>query len=72
MDRLRILPMLETMHTAEFAGIVTAFAVRYLHIIVHNKGLLALAESVERRMVAQNETHSTLFLPLVEISIVGK
>ena len=50
-DWLRILPMLETAHTAEFAGVMTAIAVRYLRIKVLNKGLLALASNAEQRMV---------------------
>lgn len=50
-DWLRLLPMLETTHTAEFAGVMTAIAAQHLHINIHNKGLLALAESAESRMV---------------------
>lgn len=50
-DWFRILPMLETTHTAEFAGVMTAIAVRYLRIEVHNKGLLDLAERAGRRMM---------------------
>lgn len=50
-DWLRLLPMLETTHTAEFAGVITAIAAQHLHINIHNKGLLALAESAESRMV---------------------
>ena len=50
-DWLRLLPMLETAHTAEFAGVMTAIAVRYLRIEVLNKGLLALASNAEQKMV---------------------
>lgn len=50
-DWLRILPMLETTHTAQFAGVMTAIAVRYLRIEVLNKGLLALASNAEQKMV---------------------
>ena len=51
MDWLRILPMLETTHTAQFAGLMTSIAIRHLHIDVHHEGLLALAEQAEPRMV---------------------
>ena len=50
-DWLRILPMLETTHTAQFAGLMTAIAIRHLHVDVHHEGLLALAESAEPQMV---------------------
>ena len=50
-DWLRLLPMLETTRTAEFAGVMTAIAVQHLHINIIDKGLLALAESAEPRMV---------------------
>lgn len=50
-DWLRVLPMLETTRTALFSGVMTAIAIQYLHIDVHNKGLLALAESAEPKMV---------------------
>lgn len=50
-DWLRLLPMLETTHTAQFAGVMTAIAVRYLRIEVLNKGLLALASNAEQKMV---------------------
>ena len=50
-DWFRILPMLEITRTAQFAGVMTAIAVRQLHIDVHNKGLMALAKSAEQRMV---------------------
>ena len=50
-DWSRVLPMLEATRTAMFAGVMTAIAIRYLHIDVHNKGLLALEESAEQRMV---------------------
>lgn len=50
-DWSRVLPLLETTRTAQFAGVMTAIAIRYLHIDVHNKGLLSLAECAEQRMV---------------------
>ena len=50
-DWLRILPMLETTHTAQFAGLMTAIAIRHLHVDVHHEGLLALAEQAEPQMV---------------------
>lgn len=50
-DWLRLLPMLETTHTAEFAGVMTAIAAQHLHINIQNKGLSALAESAEQGMV---------------------
>lgn len=50
-DWSKVLPMLEVTHTAEFAGVMTAIAVRYLRIEVHNKGLLDLAERAEQKMV---------------------
>lgn len=50
-DWSKVLPMLEVTHTAQFAGVMTAIAVRYLRIEVHNKGLLDLAELAEQRMV---------------------
>lgn len=50
-DWSRVLPLLETTRTAQFAGLMTAIAIRHFHIDVHNKGLLALAESAEQRMV---------------------
>ena len=50
-DWLRILPMLETTHTAQFAGLMTAIAIRHLHIEVLHEGLLALAEQAEPQMV---------------------
>ena len=50
-DWLCILPMLEITRTAQFAGVMTAIAMRQLHIDVHNKGLMALAKSAEQRMV---------------------
>lgn len=50
-DWLRLLPMLETTHTAEFAGVMTAIAAQHLHINIHNKGLLALASNAEQKMV---------------------
>lgn len=50
-DWSRVLPMLGATRTAMFAGVMTAIAIQYLHIDVHDKGLLALAESAEQRMV---------------------
>lgn len=50
-DWSKVLPMLEVTHTAQFAGVMTAIAVRYLRIEIHDKGLSALAESAEPRMV---------------------
>ena len=50
-DWLRILTMLETTHTAQFAGLMTAIAIRHLHVDVHHEGLLALAEQAEPQMV---------------------
>ena len=50
-DWLRILPMLETTHTAQFAGLMTAISIRHLHIEVLHEGLLALAEQAEPQMV---------------------
>ena len=50
-DWLRVLPMLETTRTSLFSGVMTAIAIQYLHIDVHNKGLLALVESAEQRIV---------------------
>lgn len=50
-DWLRLLPMLETTHTAEFAGVMTAIAAQHLHINIHNKGLLDLVERAEQKMV---------------------
>ena len=50
-DWLRLLAMLETTHTAEFAGVMTAIAAQHLHINIQNKGLSALAESAEQGMV---------------------
>lgn len=47
----RVLPMLEKTHTSKFAGVMTAIAIRYLHIDVHNRGLLALVESAEQIML---------------------
>lgn len=50
-DWSKVLPMLEVTHTAQFAGVMTAIAVRYLRIEVHNKGLLDLASNAEQKMV---------------------
>ena len=50
-DWSKVLPMLEVTHTAQFAGVMTAIAVRYLCIEVHDKGLSALASNPEQKMV---------------------
>ena len=50
-DWSKVLPILEVTHTAQFAGVMTAIAVRYLRIEVLNKGLLALASNAEQKMV---------------------
>lgn len=47
----KLLTMLFSTHTSRFAGVMTAIAIQHLHIDVHNKGLLALAESAEQKMV---------------------
>ena len=50
-DWSKVLPMLETTRTAQFAGVMTAIAVRCLSIEVLNKGLLTLASNAEQKMV---------------------
>lgn len=50
-DWSKVLPMLEVTHTAQFAGVMTVIAVRYLRIEVLNKGLFALASNAEQKMV---------------------
>lgn len=50
-DWTRVLPMLEKTHTELFAGVMTAIVLQNLRIDIHNKGLLALAESAGQRMV---------------------
>lgn len=50
-DWSRVLPMLVTTCTAQFAGVMTAIVVQHLRINIHNKGLLDLSESAEQRMV---------------------
>lgn len=50
-DWSKVLPMLEVTHIAQFAGVMTAIAVRYLRIEVPNKDLLALASNAEQKMV---------------------
>ena len=50
-DWSKVLPMLETTRTAQFAGVMTAIAVRSLSIEVLNKGLLTLASNAEQKMV---------------------
>lgn len=47
----RMLTILETTLTARFASVMTAIAVQYLHIDIHNKSLLALAKSAEQGMI---------------------
>ena len=50
-DWSKVMPMLETTRTAQFAGVMTAIAVRSLSIEVLNKGLLTLASNAELKMV---------------------
>lgn len=50
-DWSKVLPMLEVTHTAQFAGVMTAIAVRYLRIEVLNKDLLTLASNAKQKMV---------------------
>lgn len=50
-DWSKVMPMLETTRTAQFAGVMTAIAVRSLSIEVLNKGLLTLASNAEQKMV---------------------
>lgn len=50
-DWSKVLPMLETTRTAQFAGVMTAIAVRSLSIEILNKGLLTLASNAEQKMV---------------------
>ena len=50
-DWARMLPILEKIHTARFAGVMTAIAVRCLGIDVHDRGLAALAKQADNRMV---------------------
>ena len=50
-DWSKVLPMLETTRTAQFAGVMTAIAVRSLSIEVPNKGLRTLASNAEQKMV---------------------
>ena len=50
-DWSKVLPMLETTRTAQFAGVMTAIAVRSLSIEILNKGLLTLASNAELKMV---------------------
>ena len=50
-DWSKVLLMLETTRTAQFAGVMTAIAVRSLSIEVLNKGLLTLASNAELKMV---------------------
>ena len=50
-DWTRVLPMLESTRTAQFAGVMTAIVVQHLRINIHNKGLLDLSESAEQGLV---------------------
>ncbi len=50
-DWARMLPILEKIHTARFAGVMTAIAVQHLGVDVHDRGLAALAEQADDRMV---------------------
>ena len=50
-DWSKVMPMLETTRTAQFAGVMTAIAVRSLSIEVLNKGLRTLASNAEQKMV---------------------
>ena len=50
-DWSKVLPMLETTRTAQFAGVMTAIAVRSLSIEALNKGLLTLASNAKQKMV---------------------
>ena len=50
-DWSKVMPMLETTRTAQFAGVMTAIAVRSLSIEILNKGLLTLASNAELKMV---------------------
>ena len=50
-DWLRVLPMLDATHTSKFASVMTAIAIQHLHIDVHDKSLLALAEDIDQQMV---------------------
>ena len=50
-DWSKVLPMLETTRTAQFAGVMTAIAVRSLSIEVLNKDLRTLASNAKQKMV---------------------
>ena len=50
-DWSKVMPMLETTRTAQFAGVMTAIAVRSLSIEVLNRGLRTLASNAEQKMV---------------------
>ena len=50
-DWSKVMPMLETTRTAQFAGVMTAIAVRSLSIEVLNKDLRTLASNAEQKMV---------------------
>ena len=50
-DWSKVMPMLETTRTAQFAGVMTAIAVGSLSIEVLNKGLRTLASNAEQKMV---------------------
>ena len=50
-DWSKVMPMLETTRTAQFAGVMTAIAVRSLSIEILNKDLRTLASNAEQKMV---------------------
>ena len=50
-DWSKVMPMLETTRTAQFAGVMTAIAVRSLSIEVLNRGLRTLASNAKQKMV---------------------
>ena len=50
-DWSKVMPMLETTRTAQFAGVMTAIAVRSLSIEVLNKDLRTLASNAKQKMV---------------------
>lgn len=51
LDWPRLLSMLETTRTMSFAAVMTAIAVQYLHIEIHNADLQAQTEGVDRRLL---------------------
>lgn len=50
-DWSRVLPMLEATRMVQFAGVMTAIACKHFRVNIHNKSLLALAESVKPQVV---------------------